>query len=268
MKTVELLAAWGYRVEVTTGAEVRRRLETALAVPDGAPVVLYPDEGWVDGRRLVERLVGQAVAAGAECLFGAAVREISTAADGTVRTVVLADGTTVAVDAVVNAAGPEASPIARLVGRRLPMRRELGAVARLRCAAEVPISRAMHAPHIEMRPDGDSSMVLHSREVDALIGTSPGLGRLLLEYAGRVIPGLGGDRGVEQVLLTRVSNRPIPADGFPSVGAVPSVPGYFEAVSHSGITLGPVLGRLLAAEIRTGRRDPLLADFPPDRFEP
>lgn len=43
-------------------------------------------------------------------------------------------------------------------------------------------------------------------------------------------------------------------------------PGYYEAVSHSGITLGPVIGQLLASEIANGKRDELLADFRPERF--
>jgi glycine/D-amino acid oxidase-like deaminating enzyme len=71
------------------------------------------------------------------------------------------------------------------------------------------------------------------------------------------VPELGNSRMAE----TRVADRPIPDDGFPSVGAVPSVPGYYEAVSHSGITLGPVIGRLLASEIFSGRTDDMLADF-------
>ena len=45
-----------------------------------------------------------------------------------------------------------------------------------------------------------------------------------------------------------------------------SVPGYYEAVSHSGITLAPVIGRLLASEILSGKRDEMLADFRPERF--
>lgn len=44
------------------------------------------------------------------------------------------------------------------------------------------------------------------------------------------------------------------------------MPGYYEAVSHSGITLGPVIGRLLASEILSGKRDEMLADFHPERF--
>lgn len=264
LETAELLAAWGYRVEVSTGAEVRRSLEPALALPDDVPVLLYPDEAWVHGRRLVGRLVAEAVAAGAELRADTAVHDIGTGADGSVRTVALSDGSRLDVDIVVNAAGPDASHLAGLVGRHLPMRHEPGVVTRIDCA-RVPIHRAMHAPHIEIRPDGDASMVLHSRETDALIDTGEepaDLARRLHAWARQVVPELDTSR----IAGTRVAHRPIPADGFPSVGAVPSVPGYHEAVSHSGITLGPVLGRLLAAEILDGTRDELLADFRPERF--
>lgn len=270
LKTAELLGSWGYRVEMSTGAEARRRLEPALALPDEVPVLLYPDEAWVHGRHLVDRLVGQVVSAGGELRSGTEVRDIGTGADGSVRAVALSDGSRLDVDIVVNAAGPGASHVAGFVARRLPMRREPGIVTRIDCP-QVPIHRAMHAPHIEMRPDGDAAMVLHSREIDALIDTmdtmdtgeaAAELGRLLHDLARQVIPELANSR----VAQARVAHRPIPADGFPSVGAVPSVPGYYEAVSHSGITLGPVIGRLLAAEILGGERDELLADFRPERF--
>ena len=258
------LADLGYRVEVTTGAEVRRQLEPGLAIGDEVPVLFCPDEAWVHGRRLVGRLVDEAVTLGAERRFGAAVRDIGTATDGGVRTVVLSDGSRLEVDVVVNAAGPDAPQIAGLVARELPMRREPGVVTRLSCA-RVPVRRAMHAPHVEIRPDGSSLVVLHSREVDARIGAGEDptyLARLLHDVARLVVPELG-----DAVMAgTRVVDRPMPADGFPSVGAVLSVPGYYEAVSHSGITLGPVIGRFLAAEILSGNGAELLADFRPERF--
>jgi len=264
LENAALLASWDYRVEVCTGAEVRRRLEPALRVPARTPVLFYPDEGWAHGRQLVEGLVGRAVESGAECRFGTEVRDVGIGADGSVETVTLSDWSRLDVDVVVNAAGPSAARVAGLVGRHLPMRREAGVVARLGCS-RVPIHRAMHTPHIEIRPDGDGSVVLHSREVDALIDTETDpaeLARQLHDSARQVVPDLGSSWITE----TRVAERPIPDDGFPSVGAVPAVPGYYEAVTHSGITLGPVIGRLLAGEILTGTLDGLLAEFGPDRF--
>lgn len=264
LRAAELLTSWDYQVEVCTGAEVRRRLEPALTLPDDIPVVFYPDEAWVHGRHLVRRLVSKVVASGAEHRFGTTVRDIGTGADGSIRSVALSDGSRLDVEIVVNAAGPDAADVAGLVSRQLPMRREPGIVTRIGCA-QVPVRRAMHAPHIEIRPDGNSSVVLHSREIDALIDTGEDpseLAGLLHESARQVVPDLGSGH----ITQTRVANRPIPADGFPSVGAVPSVPGYYEAVSHSGITLGPVIGRLLASEILSGERDGMLADFRPERF--
>ncbi|SED99994.1 Glycine/D-amino acid oxidase [Streptomyces sp. 2224.1] len=264
LETVDLLASWDYRVEVCTGAEVRRRLEPALRVPDKTPVLFYPDEAWVHGPHLVGRLVSRAVECGAEHRPGAAVCDIGIGSDRSVRTVTLSDESCIDVDAVVNAAGPSASRVAGLIARQLPMRREPGVVTRIGCA-RVPVHRAMHAPRIEIRPDGDASVVLHSREIDALIDTGEDpaeLARLLHESAKHVVPELDSSL----IAQTRVVHRPIPSDGFPSVGAVPSVPGYYEAVSHSGITLGPVIGRLLASEILSGKRDETLADFRPERF--
>lgn len=264
LKKTELLTDWNYRAEVWSGAEVRRRLEPAVALRRDASVVYYPEEAWVHGRLLVGRLIDQAVAFGAEFRSGTAVTDIGLNRDGRVRTVGLSDGSRLVVDRVVNAAGPDATRVAGFVDRHLPMRREPGVVTRLSCA-RVPVHRAMHTPYVEIRPDADASVLLHSRQVDALIDTvdEPAqLARMLHESAQNVVPELGEAR----IAQTRVVERPIPADGFPSVGAVPSVPGYYEAVSHSGITLGPLLGRLLAAEIITGRRDELLADFRPERF--
>lgn len=264
VETAELLAAWDYRAEVWTGAEVRRRLEPAVLVPDQASVVFCPGEAWVHGRHLVARLVDRGIEYGAERRSGVAVCDVDVGADGSIRAVALSDGSSLDVDVVVNAAGPFASRVARLIGRDLPMRREPGVITRIACA-QVPVRRPMHAPHIEIRPDGDGSVVLHSREADALIDTGKDLAelaRLLQEAARHVVPELGNSR----ITQTQVADRPIPGDGFPSVGAVPSVPGYYEAVCHSGITLGPVIGRLLASEILSGRTDGMLADFRPDRF--
>lgn len=168
------------------------------------------------------------------------------------------------VDAVVNAAGPAGREVAGFVGRTLSMRDEPGLIARLRCD-HVPVRRAMHAPHVEIRPDGPGQVVLHSREIDALIdpvADTSDLARRLHDLAVDVVPALR----TGELIDARIVRRPIPMDGFPSVGGIDDLAGYYEAVTHSGITLSAVIGRLLTQEIIDGSVDALIEPYRPDRF--
>jgi len=184
--------------------------------------------------------------------------------DGQASQIALADGRRLEVDGVVNTAGPAGDRIAALVGRGLPMQDEPGMVAKLRCE-RVPIRRAMHGPHVELRPDGNDLVAVHSREIDALIGRDTErqeLAMRLRALAVDVIPALG----TSELVASNVAMRPIPGDGFPSVGAVEGLAGYYEAITHSGITLGIIIGRLLSQEVVGGTVDDLLRPFRPRRF--
>ena len=61
--------------------------------------------------------------------------------------------------------------------------------------------------------------------------------------------------------------KPIPGDGEPVAGAVPGIHGLYTLFTHSGATLGLILGELLAEEILTGRPSPVLESFRVDRFD-
>jgi glycine/D-amino acid oxidase-like deaminating enzyme len=144
------------------------------------------------------------------------------------------------------------------------MRDDPGLIVRLQCEP-APVGRVIHGPHVEVRPDGTERVLIHSREIDALIPEGGGTGELpeqLHRLAADVGPALRGAKLIE----AQETRRPIPADGFPSVGAINGVAGYYEAVTHSGVTLGPIIGELLAREILDGTVDPRIAAFRPDRF--
>jgi len=262
---VTQLASWGYDAELWEAGQVRRLLEPAARFPaSDTPVAVYRREGWIDGRALTERLVTDAQRHGARARSGVTVSDILTA-HGRVRAVVTGDGEHHQADAVVNAAGPDGDKIAALAGRALPMRYQPGLVARLDCG-DVPIRHLLHAPHVEMRPDGHGRLVAHSREVDAHLVAHgqfpPRLARDLHALAVEAVPALAGSA----IADARAMSRPIPADGFPSVGALDDLPGYYEAIAHSGITLAAVIGELLAEEITDGEVSPLIRPYRPGRF--
>ena len=60
--------------------------------------------------------------------------------------------------------------------------------------------------------------------------------------------------------------RPMPTDGFPIVGAVPGTADLYVAVSHSGVTLAPILGEHVTRELLDGQHVEELAPYRPDRF--
>jgi glycine/D-amino acid oxidase-like deaminating enzyme len=61
-------------------------------------------------------------------------------------------------------------------------------------------------------------------------------------------------RGGEEVRLlsARVGMRPMPVDGHPVIGPLPTLAGAYVAVMHSGVTLAAVAGRLVAEEVVHG----------------
>ncbi|MGH3274204.1 MAG: FAD-dependent oxidoreductase [Streptosporangiaceae bacterium] len=64
----------------------------------------------------------------------------------------------------------------------------------------------------------------------------------------------------------RIGVRSLPADELPVVGRVPGQDNLYTCVTHSGVTLGPLLAELAAGEILREDDDPLLTTFRPERF--
>ena len=60
--------------------------------------------------------------------------------------------------------------------------------------------------------------------------------------------------------------RPIPSGNLTCSGWVPGIEGYYVAVTHSGVSIAPHLGKAVAQEVVRGQAHESLADFRPDRF--
>jgi glycine/D-amino acid oxidase-like deaminating enzyme len=263
--SVDQLRARDYPAEVWEAGRVQTLLEPHVAFPSpSALVALFPSEAWVDGPKLVRALVGAAVEMGATTAFGSGLRTINVAGTG-VSSIELANGETYPVEKLVNAAGPGAAGVARLVGRVLRMQHSPGLAVRVQTSRQW-VRRVIHPSGLAIRPDGARRVFLLARSVEPALhkaGRASGqLGDEVKRLAARAVPQLAGASVVE----TRVGYRPVPVDGFPVIGKASDIDGYYEAVTHSGITLGPVVGRTLAAEIIHGDIDPLVSPFGASRF--
>ncbi|MHB8694094.1 MAG: NAD(P)/FAD-dependent oxidoreductase [Solirubrobacteraceae bacterium] len=261
-RAVETMTSRGYPAEIWDVARARRLLEPQVAFANTSRLVaLFGTEGWVDGPGMAQALVDAAARNGAATAFGSPVHAITTTA-GAVASLTLANGETHAVDRVVNAAGPAAAGVAALLGRRLPMKDSPGLVVRVNAPSEC-VRRVLHAPGLAIRPDGRGRVVLLARAVERDIGDqSNGLAADVCRLAAGVVPALAR----ATVTGARIGRRPIPGDGLPAIGKASDVEGYYEAVTHSGITLGPIIGRALATEIVHGEIDPLVSSFRASRF--
>jgi glycine/D-amino acid oxidase-like deaminating enzyme len=265
-RRVGRLRSWGYAAEWRKASWVNETLEPNVAFPSpDTPVAFFPEEAWVDAPRLANALAELTRRDGAETRFGVAVGSIETKS-GRVVGMRLSDGERLPVDAVVNAAGSRADEVAALVGLPLPLKPTEGLLVRL-AVEESPLGRIVHSSQVNIRPDGPRHVLIHHASIDRELGGDAetqcrSLCSELLERARRVVPALEGAK----VEGGRVGVRPMPEDGFPCVGTVPARPGYYEAVTHSGVTLGPLVGRLLAREILTGEVDASIAPFRPERF--
>ncbi|HEV2653325.1 MAG TPA: FAD-dependent oxidoreductase, partial [Ktedonobacteraceae bacterium] len=128
------------------------------------------------------------------------------------------------------------------------------------------VRRVVHAPDINLRPDGFSRLLLHSDDLDRHVTLStqlsppPHAAEVLLERANKVVRNMEHAR-VESAML---GIRPIPADGLSVVGWTPGVEGLYVIVTHSGVTLGPALAEMATREVN-GATEPMLAPFRPER---
>jgi glycine/D-amino acid oxidase-like deaminating enzyme len=265
---VDELQSWGYAAQWISRREVQE-LEPDIdpAAIGDAPVAFFPDEGWLDPVVYAHAMLSAArLRHGAKIVCGARVAELNLAGDR-VTGVRLADGTPYEADIVVNCAGRWTNETTREAGLHLPLAPTVGFLVFTPPVA-AGLGRVVRTTLIDARPDGAGRLMLHWNATDATMKFDTPLSpqmpqaRDLVRRARQLLPSIGA---VEPEAV-RIAIRPIPADHFSAIGPMPRVSGYYLAITHSGVTMSPFLGRAMADEIVHGRQRTELADFRPARF--
>ncbi|MCX4831994.1 FAD-binding oxidoreductase [Streptomyces sp. NBC_01016] len=257
--------SWGHACDLAPAAALREAApEVDPAACSAEEVVVHTGAAWFDAPRFVQALLEAAARHGAELHSRTPVTGLLRE-DSRVTGVVAGERRFTA-STVVNCAGSMAEALAALAGVRLPMRAVPGLLVESGRLPDVPLGAILAAPGINLRPTPDGGVLALSRDIDARLdarlgGPLDGLSQELFRRAGDVVPELRRTGSA----ASRVGFCPVPLDELPLVGAVPGAPGLYHLVAHSGVTLAPVLGRLAADEITTGRPSPELAAYRPDR---
>ncbi|RVU23709.1 FAD-binding oxidoreductase [Streptomyces antnestii] len=261
-----------YPVRWITPREARRLVPDLRLAPDAGHIAYYPEEGHVFPALLVSRLWGEARDLGARLRRPAEVTGLRETADG-VR-VELSDGTADEADAVVIAAGRWTEHLTATAGHRVPMADPDAAgtatVGLLGYTNPLPtrLDRVLTTPRINVRPDGAGRLIVQGLDLDAHADPAdpPAAdGPHAAELCRRLGELLSGTEGARLESL-RVGQRALPADGLTVAGFLGDCTRVYTLATHSGITLGPLLGRLAAQELITGEPDDLLTDFRPGRL--
>jgi glycine/D-amino acid oxidase-like deaminating enzyme len=239
----------------------------AAAVPDEG-AILNPSEGWVDLPHLAAALTAEAVAGGARVMTRVGRVEVAVD-DAGARGVRLADGRRIDADRVVLATGAGAPAQLAALGVQVPDATVTACLV-VTDPLPAPVRTVLNTPRVAVRPMPDGGVSLDAgwaeRSVvvgpDGSISVPPETIEGLLAEGAEVLAG----RPALSVARIGVGPKPIPGDGEPVVGAVDAVPGLFALFTHSGATLGLILGELLADEIVADIPSPVLAPFRIRRF--
>lgn len=256
-RTEAALRDQGYAVTRLTRAEVAAR-EPALSRPP-AEALAFPGEGCVEAPDLIPRLLTHDRI---RLLTGlpASMATMS----GRIAGVETPLGR-IPADQVVIAAGIGSPALLAPFGLTLPMLHRPGAILRTRPVA-LRLSHILAAPEREIRQDAQGRLVVptaagHQGDSGAALASPATMEAETLAQLTALfdLPGLRAE-SLSHAL------RPVPGDGLPALGPVPQVPGLWLATLHSGITLAPVVGELLAREMMGGEEQMLLAPFRPSRL--
>ena len=253
----------GVEVEVLPASELRDL--APYVSPRMAGAAWCPAEGRINPLRAGPAVLEGAVAAGARVHEEAEVQAVTRVGSGfEVRT---ARGA-IRAGKVLNACGAWSARIAEMAGGRLPARAH--PIQLIVTETAPPFVRHLLAfadRHLTLKQVRNGNLVIGGgwrATLDADTGRPTVLRESFegnLWVASRVLPGLDAMHVIRSWAAMNVA-----VDGAPILGELPGVPGFFHAVTVNGMTLGPLLGRITAEWMRTGRPPPGVGYFTLERF--
>lgn len=253
----------GIAAELLTRDELRARVPGVSNVMIGG--VLCEGEGKINPLTATSALLGAARDAGVRVIERTPVTAIARERAGFA--VATAAGT-IRCRRIVNAAGAWTPEVARLAGIELPVRSAPQQMIVTEPMEPIISHVLAHAHrHLTMKQAVNGNLIIgggwfadyahtFGRPVtahDSILGN--------LWAACAVLPAVAGVNVIRSWAALGVA-----IDGAPIIGEAPGHPGLIHAVSANGYTLGPIIGRTVAEQLKIGRAASEAAPFTLARF--
>ena len=246
-------------------------MEPGLKVGSMTAAAYSENEGQVEPQLVIEACLHRLSERNCDVCRNTEVTGYVLTREGRVKAVKTSAGD-VRCDVVVLAAGSDTTQLASRLGVHVPQERSSGVVIRttplpplLRRATVIYAPPTVAgAPEVHFRQCADGGFMVGEgdQETHAEDGSQAHADELLARASSH-LPELVQARAV----AVPAGLRPLPADGFPAIGFTTEVPDVYVALTHSGVTLAPVLSQLAVQEICDGVwADAVLGPYRPQRF--
>jgi glycine/D-amino acid oxidase-like deaminating enzyme len=237
------------------------------AVPENA--IFNPGEGWVSLPHLVDFLMEEFHALGGELVLNAGKASVTVDGGRATGVETAAGVITYAANAVLVACGAATPAVVAPLGVDIPNGSPVSMLV-LTKPVDHELKAVLNTPRAAVRPNPGNTLALDhdwyeghiTEHADGSFSIPDEVVQELADEASKLIAGNPDLKPASW----KIGYKPIPGDGEPVLGELGQVPGCFVAFTHSGATLGLIAGELLAGEIMTGTKHPMLATFRPGRF--
>ena len=264
---------WGEAAEILPVASAKM-LEPNVTFMGADNVAYSANDGAVDPSEATKKLLSAAQANGAKVIYPCKLNSIAKTLDGE-----FADTTcgSIPFDQIVLAVGAASKTIASIAKLNIPQRSTPGIIV-VTEPTEPLLNRIVVAPGVHIHQRFDGRIVVgeqtgapktpaHNSRLKGRPNQYPNQvlaqdhAQRILDLAIKYVPRLTSVKA-DEILI---GWRPLPLDGHPVLGYSSEEPSVYIAVSHSGITLAPIIGRLVAKELIEKRPLEVLNAYRPNR---
>lgn len=267
-------AQWGEPAKMV-GPNVLKVFEPHVDFGDIKNAAYSPNDGAVNPILATQTIVKAALSMGATLQTNCLVDGVKDMPNGMSKLLTSCGDLAVDHFVVATGASPDAPKV--LAGIDMPQRSTAGVIVISKPKKRL-INRIIVAPGVHIHQRDDGRIVFGEQEgapkneahMERLRGRPNRFpnsafaqqhASRILNVAQNYVPALA-DTEIEDVFI---GWRPLPLDGHPVIGRSPSNPNAYLAIMHSGVTLSPIVGEVVAKEIITGSSAVELKNYRPDR---